>query len=170
VLGEKSLNTKDTTLAPDLLRAYPNNWYSERMNEGKAKRKRRANNATTTKYQISEELWAVLEPMIPVHVNTHRFGGGRPRTPDRTCANAIFFVLRTGCQWGALDETEICPHSTAHDRFLEWVEAGVFEKLWQAGIAQFDELQGMDWEWLSMDGAMGKAPLGGKKKRTQPNR
>ena len=140
------------------------------MNQGKAKRKRRANNATTTKYQISEELWSVLEPRIPVHVNTHRFGGGRPRTPDRTCANAIFFVLRTGCQWGALDETEICPHSTAHDRFLEWAEAGVFEELWQAGIAQFDELQGIDWEWLSMDGAMGKAPLGGKKKRAQPNR
>ena len=140
------------------------------MNKGKAKRKRTANNATTTKYQITDELWAVLEPMIPVHVNTHRFGGGRPRTPDRTCANAIFFVLRTGCQWGALDQTEICPHSTAHDRFLVWVEAGVFEKLWQAGIAQFDELQGIDWEWLSMDGAMVKAPLGGEKKRTQPNR
>ena len=71
---------------------------------------------------------------------------------------------------GALDETEICPHSTAHDRFLEWAEAGMFEKLWQAGIAQFDELQGIDWAWLSMDGAMGKAPLGGKKKRAQPNR
>ena len=99
------------------------------MTKGKTKHKRMPNNATTTEYQISDELWAVLEPMIPVHVNTHRFGGGRPRTPDRTCANAIFFVLRTGCQWGALDETEICPHSTAHDRFLEWVEAGVFEKL-----------------------------------------
>jgi len=78
--------------------------------------------------------------------------------------------LRTGCQWGALDQTEICPHSTAHDRFLAWVEAGVFEKLWQAGVNQFDELQGIDWEWLSMDGAMVKAPLGGKKKRPQPNR
>lgn len=131
--------------------------------------KRRPNNATTTAYQISDELWAVLEPMLPVHVNTHRFGGVRPRTPERTCANAIFFVLRTGCQWGALDKTNICPHSTAHDRFLEWVATGVFEKLWQAGLEQFDELQGLDWEWLSMDGAMVKAPLGGKKKRAQPN-
>jgi len=140
------------------------------MKKGKQKRKRTRNNATTTDYQISDELWAVLQPLIPVHKNTHRFGGGRPRTPDRVCANAIFFVLRTGCQWGALDKTNICPHSTAHDRFLEWVKAGMFEKLWQAGIEQFDELEGIDWEWLSMDGAMVKAPLGGKKKRTQPNR
>lgn len=140
------------------------------MKKGKTKRSRTPNNATTTDYQVSDELWAELQPIIPVHKNTHRFGGGRPRTPDRTCANAIFFVLRTGCQWGALDKTDICPHSTAHDRFLEWVQAGVFEKLWQAGIEQFDELHGIDWEWLSMDGAMVKAPLGGKKKRAQPNR
>jgi transposase len=139
------------------------------MKKGTPKRTRTPNNASTTDYQVSDELWAVLQPLIPVHKNTHRFGGGRPRTADRTCANAIFFVLRTGCQWGALDETEICPHSTAHDRFLEWVKAGVFEKLWRAGVNQFDELQGIDWEWLSMDGAMGKAPLGGKKKRAQPH-
>jgi len=48
-----------------------------------------------------------------------------------------------------------------------WVEAGVFLKLWQAGVEQFDELCGIDWDWLSMDGAMTKAPLGGEK--TGPN-
>jgi len=47
------------------------------------------------------------------------------------------------------------------------VEAGVFLKLWQAGVEQFDELCGIDWNWLSMDGAMTKAPLGGGK--TGPN-
>jgi hypothetical protein len=30
------------------------------------------------------------------------FGGGKPRTPDRVCMDAVFFVLRTGCQWKAL--------------------------------------------------------------------
>jgi transposase len=105
----------------------------------------------------------VLEPLLPVHVNTHRFGGGRPRVPDRTCADAIFSVLRTGCQWQALDQTELCPHSTAHDRFQAWVEAGVFLQLWQAGVERFDEGRGIDWDWLAMDGALTKAPLGGEK-------
>src|SRR5712691_6675566 len=131
------------------------------------KRERTPNNHTTTGFRISDELWAQLQPLLPVHVNTHRFGGGRPRVPDRDCADAIFYVLRTGCQWQALDQTELCPHSTAHDRFQEWVQAGVFLKLWQAGLAQFDEIEGIDWKWLSMDGAMVKAPLGGKKNRTQ---
>jgi putative transposase len=37
---------------------------------------------------------------------------------------------------------------------------------WQAGVEQFDELCGID--WLSMDGAMTKAPLGGEKTRPSP--
>jgi len=73
---------------------------------------------------------------------------------DRACADAIFYVLRTGCQWQALDQTELCAHSTAHDRFQEWVKAAVFLELWQAGVERFDELCGIDWDWLSMDGAM----------------
>ena len=86
---------------------------------------------------------------------------------DRACADAIFYVLRTGGPWQALDQTELCAHSTAHDRFQEWVKANVFLELWQAGVERFDELCGIDWGWLSMDGAMTKAPLGGEK--TGPN-
>jgi putative transposase len=133
----------------------------------KRERQRTPNNQTTTGFRISDELWAVLQPLLPIHVNTHRFGGGRPRVPDRDCADAIFFVLRTGSQWQALDQTELCAHSTAHDRFQEWVEAGVFLKLWQDGVKRCDELCGIEWDWLSMDGAMTKAPLGGEKNRAQ---
>ena len=129
----------------------------------KRTRQRTPNNKTTTGFRISDELWAVLEPLLPVRVNTHPFGGGRPRVPDRQCADAIFYVLRMGCQWEALTQTELCAKSTAHDRFQEWVRAGVFLKFWQAGVERFDELQGIEWAWLSMDGAMTKAPLGGGK-------
>ena len=128
-------------------------------------RERTPNNRTTTGFRITDEFWAVLHPLLPEHVNRHRFGGGRARVSDRRCADAIFYVLRTGCQWEALNQTELCAKSTAHDRFQEWVEAGVFLRLWQAGVEQFDDLKGIDWEWLSMDGAMTKAPLGGEKNR-----
>ena len=127
-------------------------------------------NPTTGGFEISDELWAVLAPLLPPYVNTHRFGGGRPRAPDRKCANGIFYVLRTGCQWKALDTTGICSGSTAHLRFQEWVEAGVFLEFWRVGLEKYDELTGIDWSWLSMDGAMTKAPLGGEKNRQKPNR
>ena len=96
----------------------------------KRTRQRATVNKVTANYRVTEELWAVLHPLLPTPVNSHRFGGGRPRVPDRQCADAIFYVLRTGCQWGALDATGLCPHSTAHDRFQHWVAAGVFLKLW----------------------------------------
>ena len=85
--------------------------------------------------------------------------------------NAIFFVLRTGCQWEALDATGICPHSTAHDRFQEWEEAGVWTELWRVLLEEYDELEGLDWSYLSVDGSMTKAPLAtvGEKRRAQPD-
>ena len=121
-------------------------------------------------WRIPDELWEDLQMFLPKHVNTHRFGGGRPRADDRKCMNAIFFVLRTGCQWKALDATGICPGSTAHDRFQEWVQAGVFGELWKAGLLEYDCAKGIDWSWLSMDGCMTKAPLGGEKDGQKPHR
>src|ERR1700676_4555030 len=121
-------------------------------------------------WRIPDDLWVESAVHLPAHVNTHRFGGGRPRTPDRVCMDAIFFVLRTGCQWKALDATKFCPASTAHDRFQEWVEAGVFLTLWEHGLMAYDDWKGIDWDWLSMDGCMTKAPLGGEKDGQKPHR
>jgi len=121
-------------------------------------------------WRVPEALWEQLEPWIPEHPNTHKFGGGRPRQPDRACLDAIFFVLRTGCQWKALDATRFVPGSTAHDRFQEWVRAGVFEKFWEMGLLEYDFFVGIDWSWLSMDGCRTKAPLGGEKDGQKPHR
>lgn len=119
------------------------------------------------RWLVSDELWEKIEPLLPKHKNTHIYGGGRPRADDRRCFGAILFVLKTGCQWNALNATSICPSSTAHDRFQEWREAGLFLKIWKAGLHEYDELKGIQWDWQSMDGAMTKAPLGGGKNRSQ---
>lgn len=81
---------------------------------------------------------------------------------------AILFVLRTGCHWKALNATRFCPGSTAHDRFQRWVQEGVFLALWEAGLMTYDDWKGIDWSWLSMDGCLTKAPLGGKKTGKNP--
>ena len=122
------------------------------------------------KWLISDELWEKIEPLLPKRVNPHPRGGGRKPRPDREVMNAILFVLRTGCQWNALNATGLCPSSTAHDRFQQWVKAGVFAKLWRQGLGEYEELKGLDWQWQSMDGALTKAPLGGEKNRAQPYR
>jgi len=122
-----------------------------------------------TRWTISDEVWEKIEPMLPKPVNKHPRGGGRKRVCYRKVMNAIFFVLRTGCQWKALDGTGICSGSTAHARFQEWEEAGVFLEFWKQGLLAYDELRGLDWKWQAMDGAMTKAPLGGGKNRQEPH-
>jgi transposase len=122
-------------------------------------------------FAISDAVWELIEPLIPEREKkVHPLGCHRPRVPDRQVLNGIFFVLRTGCQWKALDATGICKGSTAHSRFQEWQQAGFFEHLWEMSLHDYDALKGLDWQWLALDGAMNKAPLGGGKKRPQPHR
>lgn len=120
-------------------------------------------------YRLPDALWARMEPLLPPRP-PHPLGCHNPRTPDRKAMDAILFVLRTGCQWNALTATGTCTSSSAHRRFQEWTEAGVFEAFWREGLLAYDDLVGIDGTWLSLDGAMGKAPLGGEKNRSQPHR
>ncbi len=118
------------------------------------------------KWRIPDELWAKIEPLLPPR-KQHPWGCHNPRVPDRAAMDAIFLVLRTGMQWNALNATGICSSSSAHRRFQEWSEAGVFRELWKSTLQEYDALKGIQWDWQSMDGAMTKAPLGGEKNRTK---
>jgi transposase len=46
-----------------------------------------------------------------------------------------------------------------HQHFQNWHRAGFFQKLWQAGLAEYDGMHGIAWQWQAADGTMGKAPL-----------
>jgi transposase len=77
------------------------------------------------------------------------------------------YVLRTGCQWNALPKDTYGSGKTAHRYFQRWARAGVFRRMWAAGLTDYDELKGIAWKWQAADGTMTKAPLGGEK--TGPN-
>lgn len=77
---------------------------------------------------------------------------------DRRAFEAIVFVLRTGIQWKELPR-EFGSSSSVHKRFQQWERAGFFLRIWQAGLAEYDGMHGIAWEWQSVDGALGKAPL-----------
>lgn len=120
-------------------------------------------------WRLPDALWAEIEPLLPPG-KPHPLGCHNPRVPNRKAMDAIVFVLRTGCQWNALRATRICSSSASHRRFLEWVDAGVFEEFWKRGLLKYDAVKGIDWSWLSMDGAITKAPLGGKKNGAKSRR
>ena len=126
--------------------------------------------AMVQEFRLSDTLWERLSPHLPVHVpKAHPLGCHRPRVPDRQVLDGIFFVLRTGCQWKALSATGICSSSTAHSRFQAWVQAGVFARLWDEALHDYDDLIGLNFAWMALDGSLHKAPLGGKKNRAQPH-
>ncbi len=113
-------------------------------------------------WRIPEALWQRVEPLLPAEVPKPK--GGRPRVSARKCMDGIFYVQRTGCQWNALPRC-LGAASTVHDRFQEWRSAGVFERLWQEGLFEYDARHGLVWGCQPMDGAMTKAPLGGERNR-----
>jgi transposase len=118
-------------------------------------------------WRMPDWLWERVEPLLPVPVDKHPLGCHNPRVPNRSAMDAILLVLRTGMQWNALDATGICSSSSAHRRFQEWEQAGVFAEIWRQSLLEYDKAVGIDWEWLAADGALTKAPLGGDK--TGPN-
>lgn len=118
-------------------------------------------------HQIPDALWERIEPLLPNYKRSCK--GGRPRLPLRSVVTGILYVLRTGCQWKAMPR-EFGSGSAIHAYFQEWVQCGVFHKLWRAALEEYDQLQGIDWQWQSLDGALTKAPLGGEKNREKPDR
>ena len=107
---------------------------------------------------MPDAMWARIEPLLPEYPVSPL--GGRPRQCLRSVADAIFYRMRTGCQWKAIPPS-LAPGSTAHEYFQQWVDDGVFDALWQVALTEYNELVGLDWTWQSVDGAMTKAPLGG---------
>ena len=51
---------------------------------------------------LSDELWTIIEPLIPVHTPSPK--GGRPRLDNRAALTGILFVLRTGLPWEYLPQ------------------------------------------------------------------
>lgn len=110
-------------------------------------------------YRMSDEMWIRLESLLPKSERSCK--GGRSRANLRRIADAVFYRMRVGCQWKAIPPA-LAPGSTAHEYFQEWVQADIFDNLWQLAIAEYDELVGHKLKWQSADGAMPKAPLGGE--------
>ena len=118
-------------------------------------------------WAVSDEFWARVEPLIPARVSVVRSaaerkrkpGAGRPPKPARQVFEAVVYVLRTGCQWKALPKERFGSASAVHKRFLEWEKAGFFQALWEEGLAEYDQMEGIAWRWQSVDAAMFKAPM-----------
>ena len=79
---------------------------------------------------LTDEQWAILEPLIPAATQSPR--GGRPREVDmREVLKTIFSLDRSGCQWDMLPH-DLLPKSTVYDYFAQWRDDGTWAKMVKA--------------------------------------
>jgi transposase len=76
---------------------------------------------------VPDELWALVEPLLPKHPYVP--GVGKPRVPDRVCLSGIVFVLKTGLPWEDFPQEMGCCGMTLWNRLNEWRQAGVWDQL-----------------------------------------
>jgi putative transposase len=76
---------------------------------------------------LTDAQWAILEPLIPPAKH-----GGHPREVDmREVLNSLFYLNRTGCQWGLLPH-DLLPKSTVYQYFKQWREDGTWQGMMDA--------------------------------------
>jgi len=79
---------------------------------------------------LSDELWAVLDPLIPPP--PPRPKGGRKRVPNRAALTGILFVLKRGIPWELLPPEMGCGSGmTCGRRLRDWHAQGVWRRLHQ---------------------------------------
>lgn len=122
-----------------------------------ARRKRQVKPLPTI-WEVSDELWKIIESIL--NKLDPPSWTGRKRIDQRAALNGIIYQMRSGCQWNALPE-KFGDDASVHRTFQRWVKKGVLEALWATLVENCEELGGVDWDWQSADGAMGKARFGG---------
>ena len=90
-------------------------------------------------FWLSDEQWAVLEPLIPQHRR-----GVKPRN-NRRVISGIMHVLRYGCRWCDCPAV-YGPHTTVYNRFNRWSKDGIWQGMWDSLVQpdQAHEVQAID--------------------------
>ncbi len=114
--------------------------------------------------EVTDAIWAAIEPLLPPPDDSHRLGWHNPRVPDKVCFGGILIRLVTGSSWEDIEAIMdfVVSDTTLRTRRNEWVDAGVFDRLAAEALAAYDRILGLDLEHVAIDGSLHKAPRGGE--------
>ena len=103
-----------------------------------------------SKPRVSDELWAVVAPLLPPEPPKPK--GGRPRLSDRAALTGIIFVLKSGIPWEMLPQEMGCGSGmTCWRRLRDWHEAGVWDRLHHVLLDRLGEAGQIDWSRAALD-------------------
>ncbi len=111
---------------------------------------------------IDDELWAIVEPLLPVAKPRRvRFPGRKP-LDNRRALTGIVFVLKTGIGWEDLPQEMGCGSGmTCWRRLRDWQVAGVWQQLHETLLAKLQGTGKIDWSRAVVDSSSIRALKGG---------
>jgi len=114
--------------------------------------------------EVLDTVWTAIEPLLPVHPETHPLGCHRRRIEDRICFEVMLVRLVTGCSFEDAERLggNQVSDTTVRARRDEWIEAGVFDAVADEAIRAYDKIIGLDLTEVSLDGSQHKCPAGGE--------
>ncbi|MFB8411971.1 IS5 family transposase [Streptomyces albidoflavus] len=115
-------------------------------------------------WRVDDELWALIEPLLP-RVERRVRHPGRERRPDRLVFQGILFVLHTGIAWEHLpQELGFGSGMTCWRRLAEWTEAGVWPRLHEVLLAELRSANALGFFRAAVDGSHIRALKGGPRR------
>jgi transposase len=116
--------------------------------------------AATAPWEVSDELWQLVEPLLPKRERRFRYPG-RKRLPDRDALAGILFVLHTGIAWMHLPrELGFGSGYTCWRRLEEWQRAGVWERLHALLLTRLRAAGEIEWSRAVIDSSHVQAKKG----------
>jgi len=112
---------------------------------------------------LDDELWEIIEPVIPNRKRRFRYPGRKP-VPDRAALTGILFVLKTGIGWEDLPKEMGCGSGmTCWRRLRDWQDAGVWDDIHRLLLNKLRQADQIDFSRAVVDSASVRAVFGGQK-------
>jgi transposase len=108
---------------------------------------------------LTDEQWAILEPLIPEEERSPQAKRGRPWRDPRQVLNGVLWILRTGAPWQDLPD-RYPAYQTCHRRFQRWVRQGVMEAILRTLAEDLKERGSLDVRECFIDGTFVVAKKG----------
>jgi transposase len=112
---------------------------------------------------LNDELWQIIEPIIPKKKRRFRYPGRKP-VPDKAALTGILFVLKTGIGWEDLPPELGCGSGmTCWRRLRDWQKAGVWDKIHEVLLSKLRKAEQIDFSRAVVDSSSVRAVFGGQK-------
>ena len=89
---------------------------------------------------LTDDEWALIEPLL--NQGIYRSAGTKPKHSRRDMLDAIFYLLKTGCQWRELPN-DFPPWSSVYSQFKRWKQRTFLPKLTNISVGL------LEWPWAA---------------------